>query len=142
MNASPALSLNAVLGGMVATGGLWMLMGELSLPVTVVIVVALTVGLLKVSPTVAHIWLWTTVILGIESLVWPVQTMSKLQGLGPEPPLEVMQQMFTAVLFGVFSGIFWLTFAYGIYRRIHPLPQTTDSPSTSFSSKSRRKKKR
>ena len=32
--------------------------------------------------------------------------LGELQQFGPEPPLEEMSKVFTAVLFGVFSGIF------------------------------------
>ena len=142
MNNSPTLYIHAVLGGMIATIGLWMLMGGLSMTITVILVVVCMVGLVNVSPTVAHIWMWTTIVLGLESFAWPIQTMGELRALGPEPPLEEMKHIFTAVLFGVFSGVFWLTFAYGIYRKINPPPQPVNPPAASRNSKAKRKKNR
>lgn len=118
MNYSPLILVNSVLSGMIVTVGLWLLLGNLSLTTIVIIILGLTVVLAKVSPTVAHVWAWGTLILGMESLAWPFQMLGELSSLGPEPPLEDMQRIFTAVLFGLFSGVFWLTFAYGIYRRI------------------------
>lgn len=116
MNHSPKFLVNAVLAGMVVTAGLWFLWGDLSLAVTVVLVVLSAGALAWVSSTVAHVWAWATLVLGLESFAWPIQMMVALRSLGPEPPLEDMQRIFTAVLFGLFAGIFWLTFAYGIFR--------------------------
>ncbi len=142
MNRSPALLVNAVLGSMIVTIGLWLLLGHLELPVTVVLVVGFTLILTKVSPTIWHVWAWSTMLLGIESLAWPFLTMSQIPDLGPEPPLEDMQRVFTSVLFGLFSGVFWLTFSYGIYRRIHPKAPQSESPSSRVPSPSKKKKKK
>ena len=138
----PKLLLNAVLGAMAVAGGLWLLQGGLSLAVTVLVVVGLTVALLKICQRVAQVWMWSTLLLGIESLAWPFQLLGELQQFGPEPPMEEMSKVFTAVLFGVFSGIFWLTFAYGLYRRTQPAPEETASPLTPNQAKAKRKKQR
>ena len=50
-------------------------------------------------------------------MAWPMMQMADLQKLGPEPPIEELERIFTAVLFGLFSGVFWMTFAYGIFKR-------------------------
>jgi len=137
----PTLLINAVLGAMAVTVGLWFLQGDLSSSVTIIIIVGLTILYAKVCPTAAHVWMWSTLLLGIESLAWPFQLIGELEQYGSEPPLEEMSKVFTAVLFGVFSGIFWLTFAYGIYRRTQP--KTEESiPLTSNQAKAQRKKKR
>ena len=78
--------------------------------------------------------------LGVESLAWPFQLIGELEQYGAEPPLEEMSKVFTAVLFGVCSGIFWLTFAYGIYRRTQPKTEEP-LPLTSNQAKAQRKKK-
>ena len=141
MTHTPTLVVNAVLGAMAVTVGLWFLQGDLSSSVTIVIIVGLTILYAKVCPTAAHVWMWSTLLLGIESLAWPFQLIGELEQYGSEPPLEEMSKVFTAVLFGVFSGIFWLTFAYGIYRRTQP--KTEESiPLTSNQAKAQRKKKR
>ena len=144
MTPSPKLLVHAVIGSMAVTIGLWMLLGDLSLPVTVVIVVLLTVIFGKTCPTPSHVWACSTLLIGLESLAWPFLMLKDIQALGSELPLEDMQRIFTAVLFGLFSGVFWLTFAYGIYRRIqqkNALPQPS-TPGSSSLSKAKKKKRR
>ncbi len=136
------LLLNAVLGAMAVAGGLWLLQGGLSLAVTVTVVVGLTVVFAKTCPGVAQVWMWSTLLLGLESLAWPFLLLGELQQFGPEPPIEEMSKVFTAVLFGVFSGIFWLTFAYGLYRRTQPKIEEPSSPLTPNQAKAKRKKQR
>ena len=69
--------------------------------------------------------------------------MADLQKLGPEPPMEELERIFNAVIFGLFSGVFWMTFAYGIYKRTsgsishHPFPE----PSSGNTPKKKSKKK-
>ena len=141
MTHTPTLVVNAVLGAMAVTVGLWFLRGDLSSSVTIVIIIGLTILYAKVCPTAAHVWMWSTLLLGVESLAWPFQLIGELEQYGAEPPLEEMSKVFTAVLFGVFSGIFWLTFAYGIYRRTQPKTEEP-LPLTSNQAKAQRKKKR
>ncbi len=135
------LLLNAVLGAMAVTGGLWLLQGGLSLGTTIVVVVGVMVVFAKTCPGVAQVWMWSTLLLGLESLAWPFLMLGELRQFGPEPPLEEMSKVFTAILFGIFSGIFWLTFAYGLYRRtqVHEEPP---SPLTPNQAKAKRKKQR
>ena len=143
MSYRPSLLLNTVLGGMAVTVGLWFLRGDLSLAVTVLTVVGCTFVFIKICPSIAHVWMYTTLLLGVESLAWPLQMMGELRALGPEPPMEDMQRIFTAVLFGMFSGVFWLTFAYGIYRRTRPqVDSPVVMPLTANQAKAKRKKER
>ena len=143
MSYRPSLLLNAVVGGMAVAVGLWFLRGDLSSAMTVLTVVGCTVVFIKMCPTIAHVWMYTTFLLGVESIAWPLQMMGELQTLGPEPPMDDMQRIFTAVLFGVFSGVFWLTFAYGIYRRTRPKTDSMEAvPLTVNQAKAKRKKDR
>lgn len=139
---TPALLVNAVLGAMAVAGGLWFLQGGLSLAVTVAVVAGLMVVFAKTCHGVAQVWMWSTLLLGLESLAWPFLLMGELRQFGPEPPLEEMSKVFTAVLFGVFSGIFWLTFAYGLYRRTQPKTEEPSPPLTPNQAKARRKRER
>ena len=139
---SVRLLVNAVLGAMAVTGGLWFLQGGLSLGATVVVVVGLMVVFAKTCPGVAQVWMWSTLLLGLESLAWPFLMLGELRQFGPEPPLEEMSRVFTAVLFGVFSGIFWLTFAYGLYRRMQGGNEEPPAPLTSNQAKAKRRKQR
>lgn len=136
------LLVNAVLGAMAVAGGLWFLQGGLSPGATVVVVVGLMVVFAKTCSGVAQVWMWSTLLLGLESLAWPFLMLGELRQFGPEPPLEEMSKVFTAVLFGVFSGIFWLTFAYGLYRRTQPKTEDPSTPLTSNQAKAKRKKQR
>ncbi len=130
--------INAVLGAMAVAGGLWLLAGGLSVVVMAAAVVGLTVVFAKMCSGAAHVWMWATVLLGLESLAWPVPLVIELRSLGAEPPLDAMREVFTAVLFGGLSGIFWLTFAYGLYRRIHP--DRVAAPLTPNQAKAKRRK--
>ena len=141
-NLSVRLLINAVLGAMAVTGGLWFLQGGLSLGATVVVIVGLMVVFAKTCPGVAQVWMWSTLLLGLESLAWPFLMLGELRQFGPEPPLEEMSRAFTAVLFGVFSGIFWLTFAYGLYRRTQGGTEEPPAPLTPNQAKAKRKKQR
>ncbi len=139
------LNLNAVLGSLVITVGLWMLLGELSLPMGLVIALGVAGLLAWQFHSIALVWTASTLVLGIESFAWPVIQMMDLQALGPEPPLEDLQRIFTAVLFGLFSGVFWMTFAYGIYKRSRGEPPLPESPAppvplTKNQKKAKRKK--
>ena len=138
----PKLLVNAVLGAMAVAGGLWFLQGGLSLTVTVLVVVGLAAVLANICQRASQVWTWSTLLLGLESLAWPFQLVGELRQFGPEPPMEEMSKVFTAVLFGVFSGIFWLTFAYGLYRRSHPPSEETVAPLTPNQAKAKRRKQR
>ncbi len=110
--------LNAVLGSLVVTLGLWLMWGELPL----LLVVALALGsagfLVWRATSLAAVWAWVTLLVGLESLAWPLVTMVQIRMTGPEPSEEQIGLILTAVLFGVFSSIFWLTFSYGLFQWI------------------------
>ena len=109
--------LNAVLGSLVVTVGFWLIWGEI--PPALAVVWALLVAgfLIWQGSTIAAIWAWVTLFLGLESLTWPVVTMVRVRMTATEPTEQEMGLILTALLFGLFSAIFWLTFSYGIYRR-------------------------
>lgn len=132
---------NAVLGSLTVTVGLWLLLGEIPLPAALVSTLGLAGILAWQLPSIAHIWAVSTLLLGIESLAWPLLQMSEIRTLGPEPPLEDLQRIFTAVLFGLFSGVFWMTFSYGIYKRIrsHQKPAVPSEPHKPSGKKKRSK---
>ena len=141
---TPTFLINAVLGAITVTVGLWFLQGGLSAAITIIMIVGLTMVYTQMCPTTAHVWMWSTMLLGLESLAWPFQMVGELEQFGPEPPIEEMERVFTAILFGLFSGIFWLTFAYGIYRRMQPKVEGPSSaePLSANQAKAKRKKKR
>jgi hypothetical protein len=135
--------LNAVLGSLAVTVGLWLLIGALPVPIGIAVGIGLAILLAWKCPSIGYIWAISTLLLGVESIAWPMMQMADLQKLGPEPPIEELERIFTAVLFGLFSGVFWMTFAYGIYKRTrgpithHPFPEPT--PSSASKKKSKKK---
>ncbi|MFZ1745697.1 MAG: hypothetical protein WBO24_09705 [Nitrospirales bacterium] len=131
--------LNAVLGSLTVTVGLWLLAGALPVPMGMALAIGLAILLAWKCPSIGSIWATSTLLLGVESFAWPIMQMADLQKLGPEPPLEELERIFTAVLFGLFSGVFWITFAYGIFKRTREKNATT-SPSTTLPKTKNQKK--
>lgn len=134
--------LNAVLGSLTVTVGLWLLVGSMPVPLGIALAVGLAILLAWKSPSIGYIWAVSTLLLGVESFAWPIMQMADIQELGPEPPLEELQRVFTAVLFGLFSGVFWMTFAYGIFKRTRGrnAPATQTIPQTKNQKKRSRRK--
>ncbi|MFO0775054.1 MAG: hypothetical protein U0172_10375 [Nitrospiraceae bacterium] len=111
--------VNALLGSLVVTVGLWIAAGGLPIELALLVLVGVAIGLAWISSHVLTIWAWTTALMGVESLAWPMVLMFQMkQALGPgvEPTDEQMQTMFGAILFGLFASIFWLTFSYGLFK--------------------------
>ena len=138
--------INAVLGSLTVTIGLWLLIGALPVPIGVAMGIALAVLLAWKCPSKGYIWTICTFLSGVESIAWPMMQLADLEKLGPEPLIEDMERIFTAVLFGLFSGVFWMTFAYGIFKRtrgpiIHssfPVPTSSSPPKKKKSKKKSR----
>ncbi len=137
--------LNAVLGSLVVTLGLWISAGGLPIELALFIALAVAIFLLWVSSHILTIWAWTTALRGIESLAWPIVLMVQVRQAGVEPTEEQMQTVLTAMLFGLFSSIFWLTFSYGLFRwaaRATAPPAPPDQPTAPVAAASKSKKRR
>ncbi|HZS11718.1 MAG TPA: hypothetical protein VFA38_05675 [Nitrospirales bacterium] len=109
------LPLNIGLASAVAAFGFWLVWPETA--VALLLACAMAAVLYWRAGSIAMVWVWTTALVGLESLAWPVITMVQLRALGPEPTPEQMGTILTALVGGLLSSIFWLTFAYGLYRR-------------------------
>jgi hypothetical protein len=134
--------LNAALGSLTVTVGLWLLVGALPMPIGIALAIGLALLLAWKSPSIGSIWATSTLLLGVESFAWPIMQMTDLQKLGPEPPLEELERIFTAVLFGLFSGVFWMTFAYGIFKRTRDKNSPTAPSITAPKTKNQKKQSR
>lgn len=134
--------LNAVLGSLTVTVGLWLLVGALPMPIGIALVIGLAILLAWKCPSIGLIWAISTLLLGAESLAWPIMEMADLKKLGPEPPLEELERIFTAVLFGLFSGVFWMTFAYGIFKRTRDKNSPASPSNTIPKTKNQKKQSR
>ncbi|HJU03622.1 MAG TPA: hypothetical protein VJ692_00615 [Nitrospiraceae bacterium] len=110
------IQLNAVLASVVVTLGFWLMWGQFPIVFTVILSLVVAGFLIWQCRTVVAVWAWATLVLGLESLAWPIITMVQVRMAGGEPTEEQMGLILTAMLFGLFSAIFWMTFAYGIFK--------------------------
>ena len=138
--------LNALFGGLVVAAGAWLAWD--SIPLWGVFVVAGSVVgfLIWKGRTIGLVWAWTTLLLGMESLAWPIVTMVQVRSITTEPTDEQMGTILSAALTGLVSAVFWITFSYGFFKRagqpfVTPSTEGTDSPTpVGRSGRSRRNK--
>ena len=110
--------LNLSLGTLVAAIGFWLIWGG---TVSAIIVVgwALSVGLFLwfMAESIAALWAWSTLLLGLESFAWPLVLMIQFRGRAESLPESEMGTILSAVVLGLFSSVFWISFSYGLFRR-------------------------
>lgn len=94
------------------------------------------------SSTIGDVWAWTTLMLGIESMAWPIVTMIQIRLEGNQPTEEQMGTILNAVLFGLFSSVFWVTFSFGLFKRTREQKVPPSSRLTNDSVSSRSKPQR
>lgn len=118
--------LNCFLGILVVSIGFWLIWGTVT-PV-VVLGWALAVGafLWLKATSITEIWAWATLLLGLESFAWPVVLMIQLKGPSESLPEAEMGALLSAVVLGLFSSVFWISFSYGLFKRAW----RTDQPSS------------
>jgi hypothetical protein len=125
--------LNALLGSLVVAAGAWLAWDSFS-PWEVFLVAGCVVGfLIWQGRTIGLVWAWATLLLGLESLAWPIVTMVQVRSTTTEPTDEQMGTILSAVLMGLVSAVFWITFSYGLFKRTsQPITDSstdaTDSP--------------
>jgi len=119
--------LNAVLGSLVVTCGLWLIWPDAPPAILALVAVMLAALLNWGSSSLPAVWMWATGLIGLESLAWPMVTMIRVKMTGREPTEQEMGIILTAMLFGLFSSIFWLTFSYGIFKRFVRTPPDVPS---------------
>lgn len=111
--ASPFIIINAVAGSLVVGIGFWLIWREW----LAVAVVLLTVAafLLWVGGSIARVWAWATLLVGVESVAWPIVTMIRVRLGTGDPSDQQMVEILNALLFGLFFAIFWISFSYGMF---------------------------
>ncbi|MEK7235410.1 MAG: hypothetical protein AAB242_02240 [Nitrospirota bacterium] len=122
--------LNALLGSFVVAAGAWLAWDSFS-PWGIFLVACGVAGLLIwQGRTIGLVWAWATLLIGLESLAWPIVTMVQVRSATTEPTDEQMRTILSAVLTGLFSAVFWITFSYGLFKRAgQPLAaSSTDVP--------------
>ncbi|MCS6294651.1 MAG: hypothetical protein H8K09_00275 [Nitrospira sp.] len=125
--------LHALLGGLVAAGGVFVMWEQAGIVWTLLIAAVATAFLLWQGRSIGAVWAWTTLGLGIESMTWPIVTMIRIRMEGIEPTEEQMGTILNAVLFGLFASVFWVTFAFGLFKRLReqnapPIPVQESKP--------------
>ena len=109
--------LNLLLGTLVAAVGFWLLWGTASS--IIVAGWALAVGgvLWWKARTITEVWAWSTLLLGLESFAWPLTLMIQLKSASETPSEDEMGTILSAVVLGLFSSVFWISFSYGLFKR-------------------------
>ncbi len=108
---------NALLGSLVVAAGAWLAWDSFS-PWGVCLVAGSIAGLLIwQGRTIGLVWAWATLLLGLESLAWPIVTMVQARSITTEPTDEQMETILSAVLTGIISAVFWVTISYGLFKR-------------------------
>ena len=109
--------LNALLGSLVVAAGAWLAWD--SLPAWGVFLITGVVAgfLVWQGRTIGLVWAWATLLLGLESLAWPIVTMVQVRSVTMEPNDEQLGTILSAVLTGLVSAVFWITFSYGFFKR-------------------------
>ena len=134
--------LNCLLGILVAVVGFWLIWGTVA-PV-LVLGWALVVGafLWLKAKSITEIWAWATLLLGLESFAWPVVLMIQLKGTSDSLPETEMGTILSAVVLGLFSSVFWISFSYGLFKRAWRTdqPLSEDEPTRRSIPPSRKKK--
>lgn len=137
------LLLNISLGTLVVAIGFWLLWGTLVPEVTVLWVALVGSFLYWKCCTITEIWAWSTLLLGLESFAWPLQLMIQLKSAALVPSDEEMGTILSAVVLGLFSSVFWMSFSYGLFKRKPGTPAPPTTPSTpEHTKRASRQKKR
>lgn len=122
--------LNALLGSLVVAAGAWLAWDSLS-PWGAVLVAGGVAGLLVwQGRTIGLVWAWATLLLGLESLAWPIITMVQVRSITTEPTDEQIGTILSAVLTGLLSAVFWITLSYGLFKRASQPVTTASSDAT------------
>lgn len=131
---------HALLGGLVIAIGVVVMWEQAVLLWALLVGAIATAFLLWKGRNIGAVWAWTTLGLGVESLTWPIVTMVQMRMGGSEPTEAQMETILNAVIFGLFTSVFWVTFAFGLFKRLRE-QQAPMAPATE-SAPSRTKKKR
>lgn len=136
--------LNLTLGTLVTAVGFWLIWGGTVSPVAVV-GWALIVGLFLwlMTESITELWAWSTLLLGLESFAWPVVLVIQLRGKAESLPESEMGTILSAVVLGLFSSVFWISFSYGLFKRARKLdcaPSMERSTTVTISRASKKKK--
>jgi hypothetical protein len=109
--------LNALLGSLVVAAGAWLAWNSFSPWEVFLVAGGVAAFLIWRGRTIGLVWAWATLLLGLESLAWPIVTMVQVRSTTTEPTDEQLGTILSAVLTGLVSAVFWITFSYGFFKR-------------------------
>ena len=109
--------LNVALATLVVAIGFSFLWGTAFLPGLAAWTAAVAGFLWWKATSTTEIWAWSTLLLGAESFAWPVVLMVQLKHAAVTPSDEDMGTIATGIVLGLFSSVFWVSFAYGLFKR-------------------------
>jgi hypothetical protein len=109
--------LNALLGSLVVAAGAWLAWDSFSPWEVFLVAGGVAAFLIWQGRTIGLVWAWATLLLGLESLAWPIVTMVQVRSTTTEPTDEQLGAILSAVLAGLVSAVFWITFSYGFFKR-------------------------
>ncbi len=109
--------LNALLASCVVAVGAWLAWDGLSPTGALLVAVCVAGWLLWRGQTIGRVWAWATFLLGLESFSWPVLTMVQINMATANPTEEQMGTILSAIVAGLLSAVFWVSFSYGLFKR-------------------------
>ncbi|MBX3237615.1 MAG: hypothetical protein KF814_15825 [Nitrospiraceae bacterium] len=133
--------LHAALGGLVLAVGALLMWDQVPTALPLLVGAGAAGFLWWRSPDIGSVWAWTTMLMGVESMAWPVATMLIVRSTGTEPTEAQMGTILNAVLFGLFSSVFWVTFSLGLFKRLKERNQPPVPPATEPAPEQIRKKR-
>lgn len=137
------MPFNLLLGTLVVAVGFWLLWGTASPGIVAGWVLAAGGLLWWKARTITEVWAWSTLLLGLESFAWPLTLMIQLRGASATPSEDEMGTILSAVVLGLFSSVFWISFSYGLFKRAWKVaadpPSDTSRPPLASQSAKRKK---
>ncbi|MDK2744270.1 MAG: hypothetical protein H8K03_11390 [Nitrospira sp.] len=109
--------LNLFLGTLVTVVGFWLIWGTVSPFLVLGWGLVVGVFLWLKAESITEIWAWSTLLLGLESFAWPLVLMIQMKGTSDALPEAEMGTILSAVVLGLFSSVFWVSFSYGLFSR-------------------------
>jgi hypothetical protein len=123
--------INIGLGSLMVAIGAWLAGNGLSFDSSAAVAIAAAAFLWWHGPTITLLWAWSTLLLGLECLAWPIVTMMQIRSAGGEPSDAEMGMILSAILMGLFSACFWIAFSYGLFKRAKERAVANDDVRTS-----------
>ncbi len=108
--------LHAVVGAVAVAVGFWLAVGAVPFEMLAAVALGVAGFLAWQGTTLGRVWAWASLLIGLDSLAWPIVTMIQISRVTEQPNDQQMGMILTAVVAGLFASVFWLSFGWGIFR--------------------------